>query len=231
MKILNFSVACSLLALTANTAAAWDLSGLHSESIQNSIPAASMPQGDGVDAEKLRAEAAAAPDKFIDERSPEEVSLAFGLPANDGAQAFGFPAARYMINNDLAKLATVQVRVDLGAQRLTYTSPQGSKTFKISSGLMPDHGTPGSGRCFAPDFIEEMHYSSLYNKAPMPNSVFFNGNIAIHGTDAEWKLGQPASHGCIRLSKADAKTFYDVVKANGKANTSICVEGRTPVKP
>ena len=226
MKLINFIAACCLL-ISAGNAAARDFYGFDLEDVENYVPASSAP---GADAVTLRAEAAADPAKFIDERTPEEVGLAFGLPANDGAEVYGFAASRYRINNDLAKLATVQIRIDLGTQRLSYTAPGSSATFKISSGLPPEHGTPGSGRCYAPDFIETMHYSSLYNSAPMPHSIFFNGNIAIHGTDAEWKLGQPASHGCIRLSKANAKILFGVVKAAGKANASICVEGRTPVK-
>lgn len=224
MKTVKFTAAIVLLAFAAGSAAAWEFEGLDSDEVAAYIPAAAAPRAD---AEALRAEAAADPAKFIDERTPEEVSLAFGLPSNDSAEAFGFPA-RYRINNDLAKLATVQITIDLTAQRMRFTAPGSSGTFKISSGLPPEHGTPGSGRCYAPDFIETMHYSSLYNSAPMPHSIFFNGNIAIHGTDAEWKLGQPASHGCIRLSKVNAKALFGVVKANGRANTSICVTGKTP---
>ncbi|MHB0994839.1 MAG: L,D-transpeptidase [Elusimicrobiales bacterium] len=224
MKTFKSTAVIVLLAFAAGNASAWELEGLNSEEVSACIPAAAAPRAD---AEALRTEAAADPSRFIDERTPEEVSLAFGLPANDGAEAFGFPA-RYRINNDLAKLATVQITIDLSAQRMRFTAPGSSATFKISSGLPPEHGTPGSGRCYAPDFIETMHYSSLYNSAPMPHSIFFNGNIAIHGTDAEWKLGQPASHGCIRLSKVNAKTLFGVVKAAGKANASICVTGQTP---
>jgi hypothetical protein len=102
------------------------------------------------------------------------------------------------------------------------------KEFMISSGLPPAHPTPGSGRCFGPDTLEPMHYSSLYGNAPMPNTVFFNGNIAMHGTEAEALLGRPASHGCVRLSRADSKTVYDFVKAAGKSNTVVCVQGSAP---
>jgi len=224
-----------LLSLTS-AGFAFDLPGLRQVPGVDGLPAVSQPCAEGYDAaaekklEALRAEAAADPDKFVDERTPEELGLVYGLPANDEAGAFGLGGSRYLISNALALSATVQVRVNLGTQRLTVTGPSVGKVFKISSGLAPEHGTPGSGKCFAPDFIETMHYSSLYNKAPMPNSVFFNGNIAMHGTEAEHLLGKPASHGCIRLSKADAKTLFDIVKANGKANTSICVEGKTPVK-
>jgi len=240
MKTSNSLLAVIFLSL-ASTSFAFDLPGLSRIPGDAVLPAATLPRAAGAalsgspeaasdkKLEDLRAEAAADPDRFVDERTPEEVGLVFGLPANDSAEAFGF-GSRYMISNALAQSATVQVRVNLSTQRLTVTGPGTGKVFKISSGLAPEHGTPGSGKCFAPDFMETMHYSSLYNKAPMPNSIFFNGNIALHGTEAEKLLGQPASHGCIRMSKADAKTLFEIVKANGKANTSICVEGKTPVK-
>ena len=231
MKTRNIVLAAAFLSLTSS-AFAFDLPGLNENHGGIGLPAATLPRIAGseiagspeasaeTDLEALRAEAYADPDKFVDERSPAEVGLAFGLPAG----------ARYLISNAKAQLAAVRISVNLTTQRLTVEGPEVNKVFKISSGLAPKYGTPGSGKCFAPDFIEVMHYSSLYNKAPMPNSVFFNGNIAIHGTAAEHLLGKPASHGCIRLSKADAKTLYDVVKANGKSNASICVEGKTPVK-
>ncbi|MDD2804468.1 MAG: L,D-transpeptidase [Elusimicrobiales bacterium] len=166
----------------------------------------------------LQAEALADPAGFIDSHSPDEVALAFGLR----------PSRFQITDPKRIENALVKITIYLDKQRVNVQAKDFDDTFKISSGLLPKNGTPGSGKCFAPDFIEEMHYSSLYNKAPMPHSVFFNGNIAMHGTNAEHLLGQPASHGCIRLSKADAKTLYTLVKANGKANAAICVRGVTP---
>lgn len=220
MKTINSALTAALLFLTS-ASFAFDLPGLN-ENYGGFLPAVNPPFLYGAPApllEALQAEALADPGKFIDSHTPGEVSLAFGLPGS-----------RYLINPAKAQLAVVRIRVNLTTQRLTVEGPEVNEVFKISSGLAPKYGTPGSGKCFAPDFIEAMHYSSLYNKAPMPNSVFFNGNIAIHGTAAEHLLGKPASHGCIRLSKTDAKTLYDVVKANGKSNASICVEGKTPVQ-
>lgn len=174
--------------------------------------------------EDLRAAAAADPARFIDERTPAEVSAAFGLPLQADLPD------RAMIGNGAALLAGARITVDLTSQTLKLESPELTRTFRISSGLPPSNTTPGSGKCFKPDAIKPMHYSSLYNNAPMPNTIFFNGNIAIHATSAEDKLGQPASHGCIRTSKQDSKTIYDVVKAHGREDTSICVTGKTPVK-
>ena len=50
------------------------------------------------------------------------------------------------------------------------------------------------------------HRSSIFNDAPMPNSVFFNGGIAFH----EGSLSDQ-SHGCIHLSWDASETFYDTL--------------------
>lgn len=48
----------------------------------------------------------------------------------------------------------------------------------------------------------------------MSNAVYLaaNGNYAIHGGCEEELLGQPRSHGCIRIARANAKTFRDQVE-------------------
>lgn len=176
--------------------------------------------GGGEETSKLLAEALADPDKFIDEHTPEEVGTAFGLA----------PERFQITDRNRIENAAVRLTVDLTRQRLVLQSSTTNKEFKISSGLAPDHATPGSGKCYGPDFLEAMHYSTIYNKAPMPNSIFFNGNIAMHATGAESLLGRPASHGCVRLSKADSKTVYDLVRASGRTNAVICVQGVTPEK-
>ncbi|MDQ3578845.1 MAG: L,D-transpeptidase [Actinomycetota bacterium] len=51
------------------------------------------------------------------------------------------------------------------------------------------------------------HKSSEFDNAPMPYSVFFHQGIAFH----EGSLKQK-SHGCIHLSNAAAKKFYNDLK-------------------
>ncbi|MGH4025021.1 MAG: L,D-transpeptidase [Pseudonocardiaceae bacterium] len=65
----------------------------------------------------------------------------------------------------------------------------------------PGYETPPG--MFRVTFKDIDHRSSIYNNAPMPYSVFFNGGIAFH----EGSL-QRQSHGCIHLSHSAAKTFY-----------------------
>ncbi|GEL24473.1 hypothetical protein PSU4_34270 [Pseudonocardia sulfidoxydans NBRC 16205] len=78
---------------------------------------------------------------------------------------------------------------------------------KVSYGPVPiTSGRPGwrtPPGTFAVTFKNIDHKSSLFDNAPMPYSVFFNGGIAFH----QGSLSQQ-SHGCIHLSKAAAKTFF-----------------------
>ena len=74
-----------------------------------------------------------------------------------------------------------------------------------------------------PQFLSRNHRSSLYNNAPMPYSVFYSGNFAIHGTDQINRLGRPASAGCVRLHPSNARTFFEMVQAEGMAQTRVVV--------
>lgn len=78
---------------------------------------------------------------------------------------------------------------------------------KVSYGPVPiTSGRPGwrtPPGMFAVTFKNINHKSSIFNNAPMPYSVFFNGGIAFH----QGSLSQQ-SHGCIHLSKAAAQTFF-----------------------
>ncbi|MEO7931803.1 MAG: L,D-transpeptidase [Chthoniobacterales bacterium] len=43
------------------------------------------------------------------------------------------------------------------------------------------------------------------------NAHSFARTIYIHGTPEEWRIGTPASYGCIRMRSADVMRLYDVV--------------------
>src|SRR2546428_6953802 len=43
------------------------------------------------------------------------------------------------------------------------------------------------------------------------NSNAFTRDIYIHGTPEEWKIGLPASYGCIRMRSSDIIQLYDIV--------------------
>jgi hypothetical protein len=61
--------------------------------------------------------------------------------------------------------------------------------------------------------------------APMPHAIFFHQGVAIHGTYATRALGNPASHGCVRLALANAATLFKLVSRHGKERTQIVVHG------
>ena len=92
--------------------------------------------------------------------------------------------------------------------------------WKVSTGRT-GFETP-TGAC-KPTWLSIDHRSKTYDDAPMPFAVFFTGGYAIHATDAVARLGQPASHGCVRLSKDNAAMFFELVEAYGKWNTKIVV--------
>jgi hypothetical protein len=124
--------------------------------------------------------------------------------------------------------AKVAITVDKDAQQMT-VAVDGVERYHwpVSSGL-PSHETPnGSFRTFR---MEEDHYSKEFDDAPMPHSIFFTKiGHAIHGTDSESRLGSPASHGCVRLSRANASTLYALVQAEGVLNTTVTLTGSSQV--
>lgn len=72
-------------------------------------------------------------------------------------------------------------------------------------------------------WLSRHHKSSRYNNAPMPYSIFYNGNYAVHGTYQTGKLGRPASSGCVRLAPAHAAKLFALAKAEGLKNTRIII--------
>jgi lipoprotein-anchoring transpeptidase ErfK/SrfK len=52
------------------------------------------------------------------------------------------------------------------------------------------------------------------------NANAFGRDIYIHGTPEEWKIGSPASYGCIRMRSSDIIQLYNIV-GNGAAVTIV----------
>jgi lipoprotein-anchoring transpeptidase ErfK/SrfK len=119
---------------------------------------------------------------------------------------------------------TLTASVDLSRQTMT-VSVNGDARYRwrISSGTSR-YPTPTGN--FSPQWTSKMWYSKKYDNSPMPSAVFINGGVAVHGTYHTAALGSPASHGCIRLSPANAKTFYSLVQRHGLRRTRVSVHGR-----
>jgi L,D-transpeptidase catalytic domain len=127
-----------------------------------------------------------------------------------------------------AAQAKVSITVDKNAQLMTVDVDGVARyQWPVSTGN-PSHETPnGTFRAFR---MEEDHYSKEFDDAPMPHSIFFTKiGHAIHGTDSEGRLGTPASHGCVRLSRANAAKLYALVQQQGVLNTSVTLTGSAQV--
>ena len=115
----------------------------------------------------------------------------------------------------------VVARVDLSDQRMyVYADGQLAHTFKVST-ARASYVTPTGS--WTPTRMYRMWHSRKYDNAPMPNSVFFHGGYAVHGTNDISRLGRPASHGCVRLHPDDARTFFAMVLEAGRSNTQIVI--------
>ena len=118
--------------------------------------------------------------------------------------------------------ALTYVHINLSTQTMHVRSSSGSYSWPVStarSGYRTPRGT------FSPKSMKRMHYSSKYDNSPMPNSIFFSGGYAIHGSYATGSLGRPASHGCVRLSPAHAAQLYEMVLREGGR---ITISGSPP---
>ena len=118
---------------------------------------------------------------------------------------------------------TLTAAINLGTQHIVVLeNGQPKYDWAISSGTA-EHPTPRG--TFRPQWTAKMWFSKKYDNAPMPNAVFIHDGVAIHATYATGMLGQPASHGCIRLAPANAATFYKLVGKHGIKNTKVSIFG------
>jgi hypothetical protein len=127
-----------------------------------------------------------------------------------------------------AAQAKVAITVDKDNQQMTVAVDGVARYhWPVSTGI-PSRETPsGSFRTFR---MEEDHYSKEFDDAPMPHSIFFTKiGHAIHGTDSVGRLGTPASHGCVRLSRENASTLYALVQEEGVLNTTVTLTGSAQV--
>jgi lipoprotein-anchoring transpeptidase ErfK/SrfK len=116
--------------------------------------------------------------------------------------------------------AEVVVTIDRSSQRMSVSvDGQHRHTWPVSTGV---HGTPSG--TFRPQSLKRYHRSTLYNSAPMPYSIFYDGNYAIHGTTHVSRLGRRASKGCIRLHPSNAAVLFSLVQRAGLASTRIRIQ-------
>ena len=94
--------------------------------------------------------------------------------------------------------AQLEARIDLSDQEMTVVfEGEAIHHWPVSTARAGKFTPTG---LFHVQAMKRMHYSTLYDNAPMPFSIFFSGNFAIHGTTQVDRLGNPASAGCITVS-------------------------------
>ena len=120
--------------------------------------------------------------------------------------------------------ANLDITIDKTTQRMTVKVDGVRRhTWKVSTGKF-GYSTPGGS--YRPFRMEKTHFSSEWDDAPMPHSIFFTyRGHAIHGTNQTRRLGRPASHGCVRLSRRNAAKLYSLVNREGMGNTQIRITG------
>jgi len=116
---------------------------------------------------------------------------------------------------------SVSVTIDVSQQRM-HVSLHGRRAYswRISTARRGYRTPIGTYR---PVRLERVWYSTKYDNAPMPYSIFFHGGYAIHGTNDLRNLGRPVSHGCVRLHPKNAKTLFNLVRRHGRSGVRIRV--------
>ena len=120
-----------------------------------------------------------------------------------------------------ASAASLVASVDLSSQTMTVRYRGVVKyRWKVSTARRGKVTPTGS---WTAKWLSRHHRSSRYNNAPMPYSIFYSGNFAVHGTNQIGRLGRPASAGCIRLHPSNAAKLFALTRREGLRNTRIVV--------
>src|SRR5947208_1432391 len=126
-----------------------------------------------------------------------------------------------------AAQAAVQITIDKSTQQMT-VEKDGRPLYHwpVSTGRSGFDTPSGKFKAFR---MEKDHFSKEWDDAPMPFSIFFTQKgHAIHGYLDTRNIGRPASHGCVRLTKANAEKLYALVQEDGVLNTTVILTGTTP---
>ncbi|HLJ70025.1 MAG TPA: L,D-transpeptidase [Roseiarcus sp.] len=132
-------------------------------------------------------------------------------------------SAIWLAGATLPAEANILIQIDQSTQRMSVDADgQHLYDWRVSTGR-PGYDTPNG--TFRPNRMDADHFSQEYDNAPMPNAIFFDlQGHAIHGSYDP--VGHPAaSHGCVRLDPANAAKLFDLVKAEGMANTTVEITG------
>jgi hypothetical protein len=158
----------------------------------------------------------------------------FGVFMRIGSIASWLPAALAAVALPVLFAAPAQaailVNIDKNTQRMTVAVDGETRyVWPVSTGR-PGYDTPNG--TFKVNRLDADHQSQEWDGAPMPHTMFFDlRGHAIHGFSDVKHLGQPVSHGCVRLSPANAATLFALVQQQGMKEASVVVSGQAPASP
>lgn len=206
---------------------------------KNDLSAGSTPVVQSQDITPAQATLAAEDesDSALDELDPNDPNIEAKLTEMDqvyeqetGVSAH-LPSMNFFSTGCRRETCAIYARVEKSEQKLyLYVNGGLQGVFATSTGI-PGRGTPDFDK--HPDGRVYDRYTSTkfpggdYNGlGNMPYAVFISSGFAIHGTGkGNWKkLGNVASHGCIRIHPDNALIFNRLVRQYGAANTWITVE-------
>ncbi len=122
----------------------------------------------------------------------------------------------------MAAAAPLVAKVDVSTQTMTVIyNGKVEYRWPVSTARVGKHTPRGQWNAY---WLSKYHRSSIYNNAPMPFAIFFNGDYAIHGTDQISRLGRPASAGCVRLHPEHAAVLFELTRQVGKKNMKVVID-------
>jgi hypothetical protein len=138
-----------------------------------------------------------------------------------------FTAGALAISFARPATAEILIRVDKETQTMTVTVDRlVTYVWPVSTG-MEGRDTPSG--TFQPNRMDADHHSQEWDNAPMPHTIFFDMHgHAVHGFASITHLGNPASHGCVRLAPQNAALLFDLVKMEKMHDTTVVITGKTP---
>ncbi|OPJ55200.1 L,D-transpeptidase [Clostridium oryzae] len=114
------------------------------------------------------------------------------------------------------------VKVKINQQKVdVYEDEYKIRTMKCSTGLSGENSSTPLGHFKINGYYGQYFYSSKYNEGARYWVGFINGKYLFHSIPTEQdgdviaseakKIGNRASHGCVRLSIKDAYWFYETI--------------------
>jgi len=134
-------------------------------------------------------------------------------------------------NKCVRRDCAIWIQVVKSTQKLfLYKNGNHTDTWLVSTGVSgrstPNMDLNPNGRIYDRYSSTKFPGGDYQGLGNMPYAVFLKGGFAIHGTpESNWKkLGQRASHGCIRVHPDNAYTFNRLVRNYGIENVWVTIQ-------